>query len=99
METAAAEFYAGADNHTGITLGTSSTTPNGNPRQNIIDSTNGLPAKSGCYNFSKCGPTTYLSTKMLQALLNLANQGNSFYVTAFAGDITEKVQTTMQDAR
>lgn len=72
-------------NHSGITLGTSSSTANGNPRQNIIDSMNGLPAKSGCYNFSKCGSTTYLSTKMLQALLNLANQGNSFYVTSFTG--------------
>lgn len=71
--------------HTGITLAPSSTTPNGNPRQNIIDSTNGLPARSGCYNFSKCGPTTYLSAKMLQALLNVAKQGNSFYVTSFAG--------------
>jgi len=68
-----------------ITLDTRSTTPNGNPRQNILDTANGLPATSGCYDFSKCGSTVYLSTKMLQALLTLANDGNSFHVTSFAG--------------
>jgi peptidoglycan hydrolase-like protein with peptidoglycan-binding domain len=71
--------------HPGISLATSSSTPNGNPRQNIIDSSNGRPATSGCYDFSKCGSTVYLSTKMLQALLNLAKAGNTFYVTAFTG--------------
>lgn len=72
-------------NNSRITLGTSSSTPNGNPRQNIIDTANGRYAISGCYDFSKCGSTVYLSTKMLQALLTLANDGNSFYVTSFAG--------------
>jgi peptidoglycan hydrolase-like protein with peptidoglycan-binding domain len=72
-------------NNSRITLGTSSSTPSGNPRQNMLDTANGLPAKSGCYDFSKCESTVYLSPKVLQALLTMANQGNSFYVTSFAG--------------
>lgn len=71
--------------HPGITLATSSSTPNGNPRQNILDTANGQPARSGCYDTSQCGPTVPLSPRMLQALLGLANRGHSFYVTSFAG--------------
>jgi hypothetical protein len=71
--------------HKNIKLDTNSTTANGNPRQNIVDTANGLPATSGCFDFNNCGSMVELSTKMLQALLTLANNGNSFHVTSFAG--------------
>ena len=71
-------------NNSRITLGTSSSTPGGSPRQNMLDTAAGRPAKSGCYDFSKCSSTVYLDTKMLQAMLQMA-QSNTYYVTSLAG--------------
>lgn len=70
-----------------ITLGTSSSTSSGNPRQNIIDTSNGLPARRGCASNANCGLTVYLKRSMLQGTLNLANAGNSFYITSIAGGV------------
>ncbi len=67
-----------------ITLGTSSSTPGGSPRQNILDTAMGKPVKSGCFDFSRCDSTVYLSTKLLQAMLQMA-QSNSYYVTSLGG--------------
>ncbi len=71
-------------NNSRITLGTSSSTPGGSPRQNILDTAAGKPAKSGCFDFSRCSSTVYLSTTMLGAMLQMA-QGNSYYVTSLTG--------------
>ncbi|WP_245557816.1 peptidoglycan-binding domain-containing protein [Deinococcus apachensis] len=70
-----------------ITLGTSSSTSGGNPRQNIVDTANGLAAKRGCASDANCGLTVYLKRSMLQGMLALANAGNSFYVTSVAGGV------------
>lgn len=70
-----------------ITLGTSSSTSGGNPRQNIVDTANGLPAKRGCASNANCGLTVYLKRSMLQGMLNMANAGNSFYITSLAGGV------------
>ena len=67
-----------------ITLGTSSSTPGGSPRQNMLDTAAGKPAKSGCFDFSRCSATVYLSETMLRAMLQLA-QNNTYYVTSLAG--------------
>ena len=67
-----------------ITLGTSSSTPGGSPRQNMLDTAAGKPVKSGCFDFSRCDSTVYLSTTMLQAMLQMA-QNNSYYVTSLGG--------------
>lgn len=70
-----------------ITLGTSSSTSGGNPRQNIVDTSNGLPARRGCASNANCGLTVYLKRSMLQGTLNLASAGNSFYLTSIAGGV------------
>ena len=67
-----------------ITLGTPSSTPGGSPRQNMLDTAAGKPAKSGCFDFSRCSATVYLSETMLRAMLQLA-QNNTYYVTSLAG--------------
>jgi peptidoglycan hydrolase-like protein with peptidoglycan-binding domain len=70
-----------------ITLGTSSSTSGGSPRQNVLDTSNGLPARRGCASNANCGLTVYLKRSMLQGTLNLAAAGNSFYVTSIAGGV------------
>ena len=67
-----------------ITLGTSSSTPGGSPRQNMLDTAAGKPVQSGCFDLSRCDATVYLSTKLLQAMLQMA-QSNSYYVTSLGG--------------
>ncbi|MFC4425093.1 peptidoglycan-binding domain-containing protein [Deinococcus navajonensis] len=74
-------------NNTRITLGTSSSTTGGSPRQNMVDTANGLPAKRGCASNANCGLTVYLKRSMLQGMLNLANAGNRFYITSIAGGV------------
>ena len=74
-------------NSSRITLGTSSSTSGGNPRQNIVDTSNGLPAKRGCASNANCGLTVYLKRSMLQGMLSMANAGNSFYITSIAGGV------------
>jgi len=63
--------------------------PNSTARQNIIDTSNGLPAKNSCYTqgtiTAPCKSVTLNST-MLQALLNLGNQ-MSITITEIAGGV------------
>lgn len=70
-----------------ITLGTSSSTSGGSPRQNIVDTANGQPARRGCASNANCGLTVALKRSMLQGMLSLAGAGNSFYITSIAGGV------------
>ncbi|MBB5234716.1 peptidoglycan hydrolase-like protein with peptidoglycan-binding domain [Deinococcus budaensis] len=70
-----------------VTLGTSSSTSGGNPRQNVVDTANGLAARRGCAGDANCGLTVYLKRSMLQGMLTMANAGNSFFITSIAGGV------------
>ncbi|MFC4639104.1 peptidoglycan-binding domain-containing protein [Deinococcus hohokamensis] len=70
-----------------ITLGTSSSTTNGNPRQNMTDTAAGRLATRGCAINANCGLTVALKRSMLEGMLKIANAGNSFYVTSIAGGV------------
>jgi peptidoglycan hydrolase-like protein with peptidoglycan-binding domain len=74
-------------NNSRITLTTGSSPRGGDSvRQNIIDTANGLYAKSGCnYYYGNCSSTVNLHTALLQAMLDMANAGNSYTVTSLAG--------------
>ncbi|ASN82815.1 peptidoglycan-binding domain-containing protein [Deinococcus ficus] len=72
-------------NHPRIQLSTSSSTTGGSPRQNILDTINGVPVKRGCKDAPNCGLTTTLKRSMLEGLLKMANAGNTIYITSFAG--------------
>ncbi|SMB77939.1 peptidoglycan-binding domain-containing protein [Deinococcus hopiensis] len=67
-----------------ITLGTSSDTTGGNPKQNMVDTSNGLPVKRGCATNANCGLTTTLKRSMLEGMLKVANTG-TIYITSIAG--------------
>lgn len=74
-------------NSSRITLGTSSSTSGGSPRQNVVDTANGGAARRGCASNANCGLTVDLKRSMLQGLLNVAGAGNTFYVTSIAGGV------------
>ncbi|WP_235693086.1 peptidoglycan-binding domain-containing protein [Deinococcus aquaedulcis] len=69
-----------------ITLGTSSSTVNGNPRQNIVDTAAGRLATRGCASNANCGLTVALKRSMLQGLVNMG-ANNSMYITSIAGGV------------
>ncbi|MBZ9715890.1 peptidoglycan-binding domain-containing protein [Deinococcus multiflagellatus] len=69
-----------------ITLGTSSSTAGGNPRQNIVDTAAGRLATRGCASNANCGLTVALKRSMLQGLANLG-ANNSLYITSIAGGV------------
>ncbi|MBZ9750264.1 peptidoglycan-binding protein [Deinococcus sp. HMF7604] len=73
-------------NNSRITLGTSSSTSGGNPRQNIADTAAGRLAKRGCAGNANCGLTVALKRSMLQAMANMG-AGNSMYITSIAGGV------------
>ncbi|WP_027481295.1 peptidoglycan-binding domain-containing protein [Deinococcus pimensis] len=70
-----------------ITLGTSSSTVSGNPRQNMLDTAAGRAAVRGCNSDANCGLTVYLKRSMLDGMLRVAGSSNSFYVTSIAGGV------------
>ena len=70
-----------------ITLGTSSSTTNGNPRQNIVDTAAGRLAVRGCASSANCGLTVALKRTMLDGMLKVAGSSNSYYVTSIAGGV------------
>ncbi|UQN09181.1 peptidoglycan-binding protein [Deinococcus sp. QL22] len=74
-------------NSSRIALGTSSSTTGGSPRQNIIDTSNGLVTKRGCNGNANCGLTTTLKRSMLEGALKMANAGNSYHITSLAGGV------------
>ncbi len=73
-----------------ITLSTSSSTTNGNPRQNIVDTAAGKAARAGCSSAgggANCGgkiKSIYLRAELLRGMLAIA-RNNSFFVTSIAG--------------
>lgn len=69
-----------------ITLGTSSSTPGGNPRQTMIDTANGLPAKAGCSYSASCGATVSLKANMLRGMLSVASK-YTLYITSTTGGV------------
>lgn len=75
-----------------ITLGTSSDTTGGNPKQNMVDTSNGLPVKRGCATNANCGLTTTLKRSMLEGMLKVANTG-TIYITSIAGGSTRPTRT------
>jgi len=84
--TTASKLASQILNNTRITLGTSSSTSGGSPRQNIVDTANGLPAKRGCSYDANCGLTVYLKANMLQGMQNVASR-YTLYITSIAGGI------------
>ncbi|PTA68622.1 peptidoglycan-binding protein [Deinococcus arcticus] len=73
-------------NNSRITLGTSSSTVNGNPRQNIVDTAAGRLATRGCASNANCGLTVALKRSMLQGLASMG-ANNSMYITSIAGGV------------
>ncbi|PNY83007.1 peptidoglycan-binding protein [Deinococcus koreensis] len=73
-------------NNSRITLGTSSSTSGGNPRQNIADTAAGRAATRGCASDANCGLTVTLKRSMLQGMATMAAQ-NSLYITSLAGGV------------
>ncbi|NTY02146.1 peptidoglycan-binding protein [Deinococcus sp. JMULE3] len=69
-----------------VTLGTSSSTTNGNPRQNMLDTAAGRAVTRGCASNANCGLTVYLKKSMLQGMSDMS-RSNSFYVTSIAGGV------------
>lgn len=69
-----------------VTLGTSSSTVSGSPRQNLLDTAAGKAATRGCASNANCGLTVYLKKSMLQGMSDLS-RSNSFYVTSIAGGV------------
>ncbi|MHA0041229.1 peptidoglycan-binding domain-containing protein [Deinococcus sp. PEB2-63] len=69
-----------------VTLGTSSSTANGSPRQNLLDTAAGRAVTRGCASNANCGLTVYLKKSMLQGMSDLS-RSNSFYVTSIAGGV------------
>ncbi|MVN85838.1 peptidoglycan-binding protein [Deinococcus sp. HMF7620] len=68
-----------------ITLGTSSSTTNGNPRQNMSDAAAGRLVTRGCNSNVNCGLTVALKRSMLEGVLSIAGAGNTFFITSVAG--------------
>ncbi|MBZ9749930.1 peptidoglycan-binding protein [Deinococcus sp. HMF7604] len=68
-----------------ITLGTSSSTTNGNPRQNMTDAAAGRLVTRGCNSNVNCGLTVALKRSMLEGVLSIAGAGNTFFITSVAG--------------
>lgn len=69
-----------------VTLGTSSSTASGSPRQNLLDTAAGRAARRGCASNANCGLTVFLKRSMLQGMLDLS-RANTFYVTSIAGGV------------
>lgn len=69
-----------------VTLGTSSSTVSGNPRQNMLDTAAGRAATRGCASNANCGLTVYLKKSMLQGMYDMS-RSNSFYITSIAGGV------------
>lgn len=69
-----------------ITLGTGSSTPGGSPRQNIVDTAGGLPAKAGCSTSASCGATVYLKANLLQGMQSVAGK-YTLFITSIAGGV------------
>ncbi|PTA67067.1 peptidoglycan-binding domain-containing protein [Deinococcus arcticus] len=72
-------------NSSRITLGTSSSTTNGSPRQNMTDAAAGRLVTRGCNSNVNCGLQVALKRSMLEGVLSMANAGNSFFITSVAG--------------